>query len=230
VAIRTRVDPIDRDVALIVDELLSPAAQARQFADEARQFIAEADDINRRALGRVPPHKTFVDGHEGAALESVRPGGVIVREYDLIADALTWIDAELARRSPRLSGRYMRHHVLFADGVVVDVGGVIPPAEKYLFLNTVPYARKIEGDLSRPPQSRQAPDGVYQVTARAASSKFGNSAKITFTYDSPLFGGVFDWSQSRSARRLAATKRRGNQALHTAWLTRVPSILIRPGR
>lgn len=229
-AIRTRVEPIDRDVKLLIDELLGPRAQAEQFAEGAKQFLDEADETNRRVLGRVPPYKTFVDGREGAALESVRLGGVIVREYDLIADALIWIDSELVRISPRLTGRYMRKHVLFADGVVVDVGGVIPVAEKYLFLNTEPYARKIEGDLARSPQSRRAPDGVYRVTALAASKKFGNSAKITFTYDSPLFGGVFGWSQSRSARRLAARKRRGNQALHTAWLTRVPAILVRPGR
>lgn len=231
-AINTKVEPIDRDVHLIIDEMLSPAAQSAQFAAEAQVFLDEADEIDRQALGRIPPNRTYVDGREGAALESVRPvGGIIVREYDLIADALIWIDEELVRVSPKLSGRYSRNHVLFADGVEVDVHGAIPLAEKYVFLNTEPYARKIEGVSGKPPQSKQAPDGVYQITARAASAKFGNSAKITFGYDAPLGGSIFAWAHTASARRLAHKKRRGNEALHTAWLTRVPAILVRlPGK
>jgi hypothetical protein len=225
--VRTRVEPIDRDVNLIIDELLSPAARSREFAETARSFLADADETNRRVLGRIPPSHTFVDGREGAALESVHPDGVIVREYDLIAEALIWISDELKRKSPKLSGRYGNSHTLFADGVEVDIGGVIPAAEKYVFLNTTAYARKIEGASGRPPSSRQAPAGVYQVTARQASAKFGNSAKITFAYDAPLGGGIFDWAHTASARRLAHRVRGGNQARHTAWLTKVPSILVR---
>lgn len=229
--IKTKVEPIDRDVRLIIDEMLSPAARSQQFASAAQGFLDEADEFDRSILGRVPPNRTYVDGREGAALESVRPDGIIIREYDLIADVLIWIEEELVRVSPKLSGRYSRNHVLFADGVEADVHGVIPPAEKYVFLNTEAYARKIEGDASRHPQSKQAPDGVYQITARAASARFGNSAKITFAYDAPLGGSIFAWAHTASARRLAHKVRRGNEALHTAWLTRVPAILVRlPGK
>jgi hypothetical protein len=56
-------------------------------------------------------------------------------------------------------------------------------AEEYTFINTVPYARKIERG-----SSRQAPDGVYQAVANLARRKFTKLAKITFSYRTVLGG------------------------------------------
>jgi hypothetical protein len=50
-------------------------------------------------------------------------------------------------------------------------------ASRYEFVSTVPYARKIERGLSP-----QAPDGVYQVVAVLAQKRFGNVARIRFSY------------------------------------------------
>lgn len=207
--ITTRVEPIDRDVRLIIDEMLSPAAQSKQFAAIASEFLSEADETNKSVLGRVPPNKTFVDGSEGARLESVRPDGVIVREYELIADLLIWIGHRLQELSPVGSGRdphpglYRKSHSVLADGVEIELGGKIPPASEYVFVSYVPYARKIEGDLSRVPQSRQAPDGVYEVTAKQARGRFGNVARIDFSYRTVIGGAIIggrlgDRSENRS--------------------------------
>src|SRR5262245_44401312 len=98
--VTTRVEPINRDVQLTVNELLSPAAQSLQFAQIARGMIDEADAQNARVLGRIPPRKTFVDGVESTNLEMVRPRGVIVAEWELIADVLLWIAQDLAEHSP----------------------------------------------------------------------------------------------------------------------------------
>lgn len=220
--IRTRVDPIDRDVRLIIDEMLSPAAQSLQFAQAAKQFLDEADDVNRQVLGRIPKYHTFVDGHEGAELATVKPTGVIVREYDLIIDLLIFISMELQAVSPFRTGRYKRGHTLFADGVEVSIGNIIPDAREYVFLNDVPYARKIEGRAGKPPMSPMAPRGVYEITAMKANARFGNMARVVFTWRSPFhrYGGA----PSRHHKR--ARKWTGGQE----WESRVPAIVVTMGR
>lgn len=184
--VTTKVDPIDRDVQLMISEALSPQAQSRQFAEMAGAFIQEGDETNRRVLGRVPPRKTFVDGREGASLELVRPDGVIVAEWGLVGDILFKIAEELRKVSPVRSGRYQASHTLFADGTEVPVGKEIPQASQYVFLSDVVYSIKIEGVPGRPPQSKQAPKGVYQITA--AKFRGDNRAKVRFEWRKPYQG------------------------------------------
>jgi hypothetical protein len=221
VAVRTRVEPLDRDVSLLIDELLSPQAQSKQFAAAAQVFLNEADETNLQVLGRVPRNKTFVDGREGAALSSVRPDGVIVREYELVIDLLVFIADELRAVSPHRSGRYQKSHTLFADGTEVPPGAVIPDANEYVFLSDAPYARKIEGAKGRAPESPMAPRGVYQITALKANARYSNLAKIKFVWRSPFhpYGGV----SSKHWGKRGAFK--GGQE----WETRVPAILVTLG-
>lgn len=182
-SLRTKVEPIDRDIAVFLNEDLSPAAKSKTLAAFAWQAIAEAQQVNRSILGRVPRHRTFVDGREGAQLAAVRPDGVIVAEFELIDDTLKWIADQLVLHSPVLSGRYRKNHTLFADGTETEVGGIIPNAEEYAFINVMPYARKVERG-----QSKQAPDGVYQAVATLARQRFGNIAKIMFAYRTAISG------------------------------------------
>lgn len=181
----TKVDPINRDVALLINQALSPAARSQQFAEMARGFLAEADATNKAVLGRVPPSKTFVDGSEGASLDRVRPNGVIVREYQLIADLLVWIGEQLQRLSPVLTGRYRSSHSVFADGSEIQLGGRVPLASEYVFISVLPYARKIERG-----ESSQAPQGVYEVVAAQARRRFGNVAKVGFAFRTALGGAI----------------------------------------
>ena len=89
--------------------------------------------------------------------------------------------------SPYLTGAYAASHKLYADGVETDAQNP-KPAERYVFLSTLPYARKIEGirkgGEKKPGQSKQAPDGVYEGVAALARARFGNLAWIRFTFDS----------------------------------------------
>lgn len=64
-AVKTRLEPLDRDIALILDQELSPGARSRRLAEFAKEQLVVAQDQNRRALGAVPPHETFVDGAAG---------------------------------------------------------------------------------------------------------------------------------------------------------------------
>jgi hypothetical protein len=185
-AIRTRIDSISRDIDVFVNEMLSPDAQSKAVADFTRGAIADADQANKQILGRLPSRTVTVDGRQGAALESVRPvGGVIVAEWDLVNDVLTWIGQTLWDRSPRVSGDYQNGHTLFADGVEVQRGQQVPPADTYTFINLVAYARKIE--LGKTKSGRdfviKVPNRIYERTYKDAKSRFGNIAKITTGFE-----------------------------------------------
>lgn len=184
-AVRTRVEPINRDVELIIQEDLSPQARSKALAHFAREQIDEAKATNKRVLGRVPPLTISVDGRQGALLESVKPDGTIFGEFELVTDALSWISDMLTVHSPQRSGRYIASHTLFADGVEIEPYGNVPVAEEYVFMSTVPYARKIERG-----SSSQAPEGVYQVVAVLARRRFGNVARISYGFRTALGGSI----------------------------------------
>jgi hypothetical protein len=197
--VSARIEPLGRDLQLILDSDLSPAARSKVFAEFARVEIEKAKDTNRKALGRVPPYKVAVDGTVGAALTSVKPdGGTITAEFELLLDAVAWIDAELMRHSPRRSGLYGASHRWFADGVPFDPKTQPPAASAYIVLNTQPYARKIERG-----HSNLAPNGVYEVVAALAARRFGNLAYIRFTYQTPIGPMPANARASRDARRPA---------------------------
>jgi len=176
-ALQTRVQPIVRDLELIQRQDLGAKAQSAVLAAFAAEAIEEAKQQNKRVLGVVPPYDVYVDGREGAPLESVKPNGVIRAEFQLVNEALAWISTQLQIHSPVLTGRYAKSHELFADGVDTENPNAAPPADEYVFINTQLYARKIERG-----RSPQAPDGVYQAVATLAQRRFGNVARISFTY------------------------------------------------
>ena len=224
-AISTRLQPLGRDITLLFDEDLSPAARSRQLAEFAKQELADGQARNRAALGYVPKHETFVDQKRGAAVETVRPDGVIVYEFELLEVMLGEIAEMLIRHSPVRTGRYQSSHVLFADGVEVVPGQIPPNASEYAFASMQPYARKIERGLSS-----QAPDGVYETVAVLSQRRFGNIARVRYGFRSVPEGAIGGWARSGTARALAKRIRGGNPAGHHEWLTRQPAVVITPGR
>ncbi|WP_420133956.1 hypothetical protein [Rhodopseudomonas sp.] len=220
-AVRIKVDSIERDVSLIVDEMLAPEAQGRAIAAYAAEQIAAADALNYSILGRAPPRRTWVNGTEGASLENARPGGVIETEWELFGDILRWISTTLIERSPRRSGDYIAGHTLFADGVEVLRGSEIPVAEEYVFLNLVPYARKIE--IGKTKSGRdfviQVPNRIYERTATAAKARFGNMATIRFSYRAAEAGTILRYKPVRSRADRDTAKHERER--------RVPAIIVR---
>lgn len=183
-AVKIRLEPITRDVAVLIADLKTEGA-AEVLKEFAQQEIADAKETNRKALGRVPPFSVFVDGHNDEDLSSVQARSTIVAEFELIADVLVWISEQLEQHSPVKSGQYKKSHILLADGIEVQPAAQIQLAEEYVFINVVPYARKIERGASS-----QAPDGVYQVVATLARRRFGNLARITFSYRTVTEGRI----------------------------------------
>lgn len=196
--VKTRIEPIADFVEVAVRADLSREGQAQAVARFARERLGEAQEQNRRALGRVPPHRGYVDGREGAALETVNPqGGRIVFEFELIDDVLQWIAERLIERSPVESGRYRAGHSLFVDGVKAEFGALlagrdVPPGAEYTFVNYVAYSRKIE--IGKTKSGRdfvvQVPNRIYERTAKDARSRFGNLAQIGFSYRGVIGGGI----------------------------------------
>jgi len=221
-----KVEPLARDIELLIAQDLSPEAQSATLAAFARETLAEAEATNEAALGHASPHETFVDGREGASEDTVKPAGQIVYEFQLVEETLAWIGQQLVLHSPRRTGHYAASHILLADGLEVDPAAPIPMASEYVFSSVVPYARKIEGDDNRAPESEQAPDGVYEVVAALANRQFGNVARIRFSWR-PLqnAGALTEWANSASAGLLTAN-RRGNAAAKHDWLTRQPAIIV----
>lgn len=165
---RTTMEPLD--LREFLAESVSPAATSELIAQFAEEQLAEAESINEQALGHPSPFERFVDGVKGAALVKVKQDGTIVFEFNLVLDVFGWVAAVLNAVSPILSGRYSESHEFYADGALADPDS--PPAAKiYQFVSSVPYAAKIEGEDGTP-DSKQAPNGVYQVVAAMADNKF----------------------------------------------------------
>ena len=173
-----RLSSFSRELQVMVSDALSPKARSAMIAQHARGILKEAQEDNRRALGRVPPHEQVVDRVPNAPLEAVNPDrGVIVFRFDLALDLFDYIGRLLVENSPVLTGAYQRSHQLYADGVPVERYDPARTVEEWVFASDLPYARKIERG-----QSDWAPDGVYEGAAALAARRYGNIAAIKFTY------------------------------------------------
>lgn len=162
--------------------LRSPEAQSKRLASFAKREIARVKRENEAALERkLTPPRITVDGRKNAPLQSVKPSGTIVAEFNLNIVAVQWILSELHKVSPVLSGEYERSHIVLADGVEIDAAK-LPKASEFIIVSVSPYARKIEGIAGRKPLSDQAPDGVYEAVAVVARNRFKQEAAVKFTF------------------------------------------------
>lgn len=180
------IDPIDVDIAAITDEEFSPETRSAALAEFARETLIAAEKQNADALGSSPSHTTKVDGSLGSDEDRVRPDGTIEYAFNLLPDVFAWISDMLEQFAPVLSGAFKASFELLADGQVIDPDGEIPRASEFVFESTVAYASKIEGE-GGPPESRQAPNGVFEAVATLAQSKFP-AVNIAFSYRQPIGG------------------------------------------
>jgi len=201
------------------------ADRSKALADFAREEFGKAQEINRQAIGSVPDHQTFVDGVRDAPLERVKPDGTIVFEFELASDVIAYCFSQVVKHSPVIDRDYQRSHRIFADGVEVETPELAVGAEEVVITTISPYARKIEGTGKRPPQSAQAPNGVYEVVATMARRRYSNTAQVRFTYRQPTGGATAleGWASKNAGRRQGAKAQSRQQARNT----RQPAIVIR---
>lgn len=152
--------------------------RARMPPVHARVARSEA----ARLLGPSTQYRQFVDGREGAPLESVKFAGRIVFSVNPIGDVIDWIYRQLVQDSPIGPNtpphlHYFQDHQLYINGERVAPGITKIPADTVAtIVDGRDYAAKIERGLSV-----QAPDGVYEIVAVAARRRFSN-VKIIFDY------------------------------------------------
>ncbi len=224
-SITARVQTMDRDVELLIDETLTPQAFSKQFGQAAREIIRKQDDINDARLGRDVHYETFVDGAVGRPLEEAKR--IVVAEWDLLEGAFQSIHAMLIDQAPVLTGAYARSITLFADDTPIPTGEMPDyPVREFYFAATVPYARKIERGLSS-----QAPEGVFEAVAAVAKKRFSNMARIRFGFRSIMGGqGVQYVPLVRPSRRRgrAGSGRAQRSAAAFERANRQPALVIVP--
>ena len=181
-----------QSIRTFIDAKLGPAARAKHMADFARGHTAEMIRTGRAS----PKYTVFVDGAEGAAEETVRPGGLIVHEFHYLGEAVTYALGFLRGRSPTGPGkpkdkRYPRPYrdcfVVAVDGRPIPAAAFNPDkvpagAEVYVY-NTQPYSRKIDTQLVGKTRLRfSVPPGLFTDAARAVRRRYGNSVSVSRVY------------------------------------------------
>lgn len=217
--VAVKFQPIERDLLFQAAADMQPEGRSKALAAFARGEILAAAGTNEAALGHPVPYDTFVDGTPSSDLDRVTPDGTIVAEFSLGTDLVQWIYDQLVANSPKRSGRYRASHLIYADGAEVATPDDTVGADEIVITAVVPYARKIERGLSK-----QAPDGVYQGVAAAAAKRFGNLAKIKFTYRAPVGGATSleTWAKKQASR----VKVRKNQRRQYLKNVQQPSVVI----
>ncbi|CAO3428662.1 hypothetical protein [Azospirillum argentinense] len=190
-------DPVfDRQVFL----MLRGAEQEVQklFVQHIHQELDRA-----KAEARPAGWDQWIDGKEGAPIESVSTFGVAVFEFrympEIICFALDILFAnspiDMHPRADNIVFREFRQ--LFIDGVFRDdvSDGMeptdfrwmldLPKGTEYLLTDDESYAGKLEKGYSD-----QAPNGVYKVSCDTVRRKFGNLVEVEF-----------QWSRAEQGRR-----------------------------
>lgn len=167
---------------ITLSTLLPQQERARMIARAAR---AERDSLIQS--GRASPsYRTLVDGRDGAAEESIKPGGTIIYRFNTLGQAATFSLAYATARSPVLSGAYRRGWVVAVNGKPwVGAMADIPPQAEIMIVNAAPYHRKVETGAMRTIGRRIVEHLRQEVQARYPSLKAG----VTYANLSGVMGG-----------------------------------------
>jgi hypothetical protein len=169
----------------------SPRGIAAQFtvAREATKeetkkvLVAAAKRLHGEIMVADPKpggFRRFVDNAEGKREEAVQPYGVIRYEYQRLELVAQVALATLVERSPVLSGAYRKSHTIFLRGQAVENLKDWRPGDEIVIVNPLPYARKIE--VGKMKMRVPGTDRVYQEAEQIVQRRFGNLAKVKFTY------------------------------------------------
>lgn len=166
------------------------AAQASREEVHA-QLVATAKREHAKVMQTEPRPNRFtrtVDGMRGAREEQVRPDGTIIYAYPRLDEVVQVALETLFDLSPVLSGVYRMNHRLFANGVEVRNLANWDGEGQIIISNSMPYARKVElGVMTmRVPGS----DHIYEQAEFTLRQRFGNQARIVFTFRGLMGGSV----------------------------------------
>jgi hypothetical protein len=157
-----------------------------------KEFVATAKR-EHGAIMRTRPipisFKRYVDGKEGVE-DAVKPGGVIVYDYNRI-DTVAYRAWDILREfSPVDSGLYRDSHKFIVNGQFATNFKGLQQGQPIIITNSVEYARIVELVQRGGAKLRIDKGGhVYERTARRLRSdpEVANAARVEFTYRD--FGG-----------------------------------------
>lgn len=181
---------------VFVDRTLSPQAQSAFLAKVARE--------RRNALiasGRASEsYRTFVDGREGAAEDTVKPAddGAIVYRFNHLGAVVVYALSYLREGSPKRSGKPVNpaqgKHAHFRDAFYVGVNGkfimakdfnpyAVPPDAEIVIGNVNAYSRKVEIQMVGGQKlSFDIPEDLLWRAAKAVRERYGSQVEVKHVY------------------------------------------------
>jgi hypothetical protein len=197
--------------------------------EQQAQFAAFARAENAKIMADEPRPGSFrrwVDGHEGAVEETVRPDGVIRYAYERLQMVVDFALATLRELSPVLEGDYRAGHIVFVNGTAVEslaesLGGRREGSE-IVIANGVPYSRKIE--FGKMKMRVPGTDHVYSQAELIVKRRMGNLARVSFSFRTVRMPGsaVGKIFHSRKGVRV----RTGGRTRSVADAQRFPALVI----
>jgi hypothetical protein len=173
----------------------------QQTVEATRKLlIRTAKAKNAEVMNRDPRPATFtryVDGRQGASEDTVEATGTIVYRYPRLEMVAQFAMETLFDLSPVLSGDYRNSHTLFLDGVPVSDLNGWRQGDEISISNPLPYSRKIE--VGKMKMRVPGTDQVYQQARKKVMSRYGNIAKIDFTYRAFMGGGQVNQARAASS-------------------------------
>jgi hypothetical protein len=163
-------------------------------------LIRTAKAKNAEVMNRDPRPATFtryVDGKQGAPEEAVEATGTIVYRYPRIELVAQYAMEVLFDLSPVLSGDYRNAHTLFLDGMPVSDLKSWRPGDEISISNPLPYSRKIE--IGKMKMRVAGTDHVYEQACRKVMARYGNMARIDFTFRALIGGGQVNQARAASS-------------------------------
>jgi len=195
------------------------ASTRQMLISETKRLTALNQQAIVQAFGSPAEIEQIVDGQQGRALDqALKYTDTIFHLHTNVVDEALRLLITRSPVGPGRNGHYRDAHWLYVNGVRRDAmlqGGnkvELKRGDKIVIINVKPYARKIEGGAKhkyrarltqrRPGLSSQAPDGVYEVTARDLKNKYDKIAIIRFAYHGNVEGALVEQEAiARTPRR-----------------------------
>lgn len=209
-----------RQITAMKAQVVGAALQQMEVA-VARTALADALADQQQRSGITPSYTVTVDGRIGAPLESVKPGGKIVIDFDYQREIAQVALDRLIALSPYRTKRpgadpathYRDQHAIFINGAPASDLAGLKPGDAVAFVNLQPYSRKIElvSATTGRRLSAEAPDGVYAVVAQELRQRYGNVAAIATDFTGVVAGALLGQGTGHSRRLTKAKNRAENR-------------------
>lgn len=164
----------------------------RDSAELARRMLVETaekvrDDViakQRQRAGVPPAYEQIVNRVRNAALETVRPNGVIVFEWSYLREIASEAVRLLTERGPELAGDWKKSITVFVDDTAAPLTAINAMTKLVEVSPVIVYARRLERGLDKKggPFVVNAPMHLVHDTANHLRAFYRNVANIKPTY------------------------------------------------